>query len=144
MVEPSKTSSQNAPELITITREEYDKLRYDNLFLHQELEKLKRMIFGTKSERFSPSDPSQLSMELGQCVPATVEPQTEDINYTRQKASKKDGHARMQISPSIPREIVVIEPAEDVTDGRKIGEKVTEVLDYTPGKLTVTRYVRQA
>jgi transposase len=142
MVEPSKTSSQNAPELITITREEYDKLRHDNLFLHQELEKLKRMIFGTKSERFAPSDPFQLSMELGQPVPATVEPQTEDITYTRQKVGKKDGHARMQISPSIPREIVVIEPAEDVSDGRKIGEKVTEVLDYTPGKLKVTRYVR--
>ena len=47
-----------------------------------------------------------------------------------------------KISASIPRETIVIEPAEDVADGRKIGEKVTEVLDYIPGKLKVTRYVR--
>ena len=48
----------------------------------------------------------------------------------------------MEISASIPREIIMIEPAEDVAGGRKIGEKVTEVLDYIPGKLKVTRYVR--
>jgi len=142
MVEPSKISSQSAPELITITREEYDKLRYDNLYLHQELEKLKRMIFGARSERFAPSDPSQLSMELGQRAQSHDEKPTEEITYTRHKAEKEKGHARMEISASIPREIVVIEPVEDVTVGRKIGEKVTEVLDYTPGQLKVTRYVR--
>ncbi|MBW6459618.1 MAG: IS66 family transposase [Bacteroidales bacterium] len=114
----------------------------DNFYLHQELEKLKRMIFGVKSERFTLSGPSQLSMDLGLETLPPVEPQTEDITYTRKKTGKDNGHARMQISPSIPREIVVIEPAEDVSDGRKIGEKVTEVLDYTPGKLKVTRYVR--
>jgi transposase len=142
MVEPSKISSQSAPELITITREEYDKLRHDNLYLHQELEKLKRMIFGAKSERFAPSDPSQLSMELGQMAQPPVEKPTEEITYTRHKAEKEKGHARMEISASIPRETIVIEPAEDVAGARKIGEVITEVLDYVPGKLTVKRFVR--
>ncbi len=142
MVEPSKISSQNAPDLITITREEYEKLRHDNLYLHQELEKLKRMIFGAKSERFVPSDSAQLSMDLGQPVPAPVEPQTEEITYTRQKTDKAKGHARMEISASIPRETIVIEPAEDVTGAKKIGEVITEVLDYIPGKLTVKQFVR--
>ncbi len=142
MVEPSKISPGNAPELITITREEYDKLRHDNLYLHQELEKLKRMIFGIKSERFVPADTSQLSMELGPTMEPPVETKTEDITYTRHKADKEKGHARMEISPSIPRETIVIEPEEEVTNGRKIGEVITEVLDYTPGKLVVTRYIR--
>ncbi|HNR11414.1 MAG TPA: IS66 family transposase [Nitrosomonas europaea] len=111
-------------------------------FLQLELEKLKRMIYGTKSERFAPSDPSQLSMDLGQLVAAPVEPQTEEITYTRQKTDKSKGHARMEISSAIPSEVVVIEPVEDVTGAKKIGEVITQVLDYTPGKLFVTRYVR--
>ncbi len=145
MVEPSKIHSGNASELITITREEYEKLLANDAkvtYLQQELEKLKRMIFGTKSERFVASDSSQLSLELGQSSPPPVEPKTEDITYTRHKADKEKGHARMEISPAIPREVVVIEPTEEVRDGRKIGEVITEVLDYKPGKLFVTRYVR--
>jgi len=37
---------------------------------------------------------------------------------------------------------MVIEPKEDITGGVKIGEAITEVSDYKPGKLIVTRYVR--
>jgi hypothetical protein len=36
----------------------------------------------------------------------------------------------------------VIEPKEDITAAKKIGEEITEVLEYTPGKLYVTKYVR--
>ena len=145
MVQPSKIPSQNASELITITREEYERFLANDAkvaYLQQELEKLKRMIYGSKSERFIPADSAQLSMDLGQPVAAPVEPQTEEITYTRQKTDKAKGHARMEISASIPRETVVIEPVEDVSGGKKIGEVITEVLDYIPGKLSVTRYVR--
>lgn len=131
--------------MVTITREEYEKFLANDAkvaYLQLELEKLKRMIFGAKSERFIPADPSQLSIDLGQPVLVPVEPQTEDIAYARQKTDKSRGHARMEISASIPRETVVIEPDEDVTGATKIGEVITEVLDYTPGKLIVKRFVR--
>lgn len=36
----------------------------------------------------------------------------------------------------------MIEPAEDVTGAKKIGEVVTEILEYTPGKFHVEKYVR--
>lgn len=36
----------------------------------------------------------------------------------------------------------IIEPQEDITGARKIGEVVTEVLEYTPGRFYVERYVR--
>jgi transposase len=142
MVEPSKISSQNAPDLITIPREEYEKLRHDNLYLHQELEKLKRMIFGAKSERFIPGDNAQLSMDLGQMASVPVESAKEEITYTRHKADKEKGHARMELPASLPREVIVIEPQQDVTGARKIGETITEVLEYKPGMLYVTQYVR--
>jgi transposase len=145
MVEPSKIPTPEITDQVILSRQEYEKLLANEAkiaYLQLELEKLKRMIFGTKSERFVPTDSSQLSMNLGQMVSEPVEPTKEEITYTRQKAEKSTGHARMAISSSIPRETIVIEPVEDVSGGRKIGEEVTEVLDYTPGKLIVTRYVR--
>ena len=55
-----------------ITREMYDEqvainreLVGENMYLKQELAQLKRMIFGSKSERHLGSDPGQLSLGLG-------------------------------------------------------------------------------
>lgn len=149
MVEPFKIPSPESSDQVILSRKDYEaliglnhKLQSDNLYLHYELEKLKRMIFGAKSERFIPSDTSPLSLELGQTLQPPDEKPTEEITYTRQKADQKKGHARMEISPAIPRVVVVIEPVEDVTGASKIGEVITEVLDYVPGKLHVIRYER--
>ena len=113
------------------------------LYLKQELAQLKRMIFGSKSERHIGGDPSQLS--LGLDVEAVTPPQkeTEQITYTRNKSDDKKGSAIRLVLPShLHREEHIIEPEEDITGGRKIGEVVTEVLEYTPGKFYVERYVR--
>jgi hypothetical protein len=113
MVEPSKIPTSEITDQVILSRQEYEKLLANEskiAFLQLEIEKLKRMIFGTKSERFAPLDPSQLSMELGQTTQPTDERPTEQITYARQKPEKEKGHARMEISSSIPREVVVIEP----------------------------------
>jgi hypothetical protein len=109
MVQPSKISSSDAVSQVILSRKEYDelmdqnqKLQRDNLYLHHELDKLKRMIFGTKSERFAPSDPSQLSMELSQSVAAPVEPQTEEITYTRQKQIRPKAMPAWRSQPPFP------------------------------------------
>ena len=48
-----------------------------------------------------------------------------------------------QVLPShLPREVIVIEPDRDVSGLKKIGEEVTETLDYRPAKLVVIRRVR--
>jgi len=75
-------------------------------------------------------------------VQSPVESTTEEITYTRQKTDQKKGHSRTELPSNLPREVVVIEPEEDITGGVKIGKAITEVLDYKPGKLIVTRYVR--
>jgi transposase len=149
MIEPSKITPPESSDQVILSRKDYEELlnqnhrfQLDNLYLRHELEKLKRMIFGAKSERFIPSDPSQLSIDLGQVVPEPVAPAKEEITYTRHKADKEKGHPRLELPASLSREVIVIEPAEDLTGARKIGETITEVLDYTPGKLFVTRYVR--
>jgi transposase len=133
-----------------VTRKMYDdqvalnrELAADNLFLKQELAQLKRMIFGSKSERHLGGDPSQLNLGLGVEAVAPPEKETEQITYTRNKSDNKKGTAiRLALPAHLHREEHIIEPGEDVAGARKIGEVVTEVLEYTPGKFYVERYVR--
>lgn len=49
---------------------------------------------------------------------------------------------RMKLPESLRREKVIIEPAEDITGFKKMGEKITEVLEWQPGELFVKRYIR--
>jgi transposase len=115
----------------------------ENLYLKQELAQLKRMIFGSKSERHIGGDTGQLSLGLGVEAITPPEKETEQITYSRNKSDNKKGSAVRLILPShLHREEHIIEPEEDITGARKIGEVVTEVLEYTPGKFYVERYVR--
>jgi transposase len=104
-----------------------------------QLEQLKRMIFGTKSERFVPLDPGQATLFE---TPPTAEPATEQVSYTRIKAGEKKKPVREPIAAHLPRIERVIEP-EDLPEGaRRIGEEITETLEYTPGTIHVDKLVR--
>ena len=135
---------------VLLTREVYDdlvlqnrELREKNLYLEQELAQLKRMIFGSKSERHIGGDPGQLSLGLDVEKIEQREKETEQITYSRSKPDNKKGSAiRLALPSHLHREEHIIEPEEDTTGARKIGEVVTEVLEYTPGKFYVERYVR--
>ena len=116
-------------------------LKQRNAFLEQELAQLKRMIFGSKSERFISQDEDQLSLfdKEEKIVPA----QQETITYQRKKEDKKKkGHPRPKISASLPRKEEVIGPERVTKDMRKIGEEVTELLEYEPGKIYVRKITR--
>jgi transposase len=133
-----------------LTREVYDQLlaknrelEVENMYLKQELAQLKRMIFGTRSERYLGNDPGQLSLGLDVEPVEHPERETEQITYTRNKTDNKKGSAiRLALPSHLHRQEHIIEPEEDITGARKIGEVVTEVLEYTPGKFYVERYVR--
>jgi transposase len=68
---------------------------------------------------------------------------TEQITYTRQKPRKEAevNHSRAPIPSHLPREEYVINPEGDLTGAKKIGEEITEVLDYNPGRLYVKKYI---
>jgi len=110
--------------------------------LEAELAQLKRMIFGNKSERFIPSDSNQLSLGI---IAEEKQPElkTEKIAYTRTKAEKQHKHqGRMPLPAHLPRVEHIIEPEGKTEDMKKIGEEITETLEYIPGKLLVNKYVR--
>nr|MBK9651280.1 transposase [Bacteroidota bacterium] len=112
----------------------YEKLSF-------ELAQLKRMIFGIKSERFVAANKNQLQLAIDinhQPTTPTQEPTTQQITYTRTVAKKETTHqGRIPIPAHIPREIILLEPQEDISGLKKIGEEVTEELHIKPGHLFV-------
>ena len=107
--------------------------------LSHELSQLKRLVFGVRSERFVLGfEQDQLPLFGG--APAQDEtPALETVTYTK----RKNGKPKRQALPShLPREVIVIEPDVDTTDLKRIGEEITETLDYHPGTLTVIQRIR--
>ena len=130
------TKDQFIGELIT--------LKNDNLLLKTELAQLKRMIFGSKSERFLPAHMNQQQLLFAELPAAAVEVKQEQINYTRTKVKVKENKHKGRLP--LPRHLVrvehIIEPTEN-TDGLVcIGKEITEELEYTPGKFYVNKYIR--
>lgn len=117
------------------------------LQIKTELAQLKRMIFGSKSERFAPAEiPGQLSFDMG--VEVNPEPEKDAPikveEHERQKTPKDKKHPlRMPFPASLPRETTIITPEGDLSDYKKIGEEVTEVLELIEAKLFVKRTVRE-
>jgi len=122
--------------------EQNEKLLSENEYLKQQLAELKRLIFGSKSERFVPTDDTQLSLfdTVQEEIP---EKESEQITYTREKSGKEKQPAiRAQLPAHLPRVEEVIEP-ENIEEGsKKIGEEITEVLEYNPAKVYVRKIVR--
>jgi transposase len=84
--------------------------------------------------------PSQLSLGLG-VEQQTGEIQTETISYQRNKEVKKPApHGRNELPAHLPRHDLIIEPDENTAGMTKIGEEITEELDYKPGLLFVNLY----
>jgi len=136
---------------ISSLEQERNKLQEELLILEQkhqltkdELDYLRRQIFGRKSERFIGMDPAQLSLELEGMVEAMRKQEIEQISYTRKKSGKeeKQGHSRMPIPAHLRREEITIEP-DDVPEGsKKIGEEITEVMEYKKAEIYVKKYIR--
>jgi transposase len=126
--------------LLEVVKEQYEK----NEYLQFQLDQLKKMIFGSKSERFVPeASPQQASLDFGDTPEVTKEePVTETITYDRKKGSGKQKPSRQLLPAHLERVVQVIEPAEDVTGLISIGKEVTEELEYTPAKLFVNQFVR--
>ena len=111
--------------------------------LEVQLNELKRLLFGSKHERFVPSATAdQLSLGLEPMQAVAAPQRTETIEYTRTKPHEKKQPQRLPLPAHLLRERVVIEPKEDVFGLRAIGEDITEELEYIPGKLFVRQYVR--
>jgi len=134
-----------AEALSALSRED---MVYHMLRMHQELEQLKRLIYGSRSEWFVPAvsvNAVQLTLlEVEPAAAPVTEPDT--VSYQRNKPADKAvkvAHpGRMTFPAHLPREREIIEPAGLTEEYHKIGEEVTQELEYRPGSLYVRELVR--
>ncbi len=129
----------------------YEQSALEVASLKHEIATLKRLIFGSKNERFIPaeSSTSQLSLDIQtDAVAACSVTKTQKIEYVRNTTQSdsyqisKEHPGRTKLPEHLERREIIIEPAQ-VTEGcKKIGEEITEELEYEPGKLFVNLYVR--
>jgi len=135
---------------ITIPLEEYQNLINENkklkekvAVLEHQLSELKRLLFGSKSERFvTEAKETQQTLDLQLESPQIIKPEKETITITRIKPKRTKQSVRKILSSHLPRIQQVIEPENLPTGAKKIGETISEYLDYVPGKLQVIQIIR--
>ena len=121
--------------------------------LTHELAELKKIIFGTRRERFIPAPEAtrkdlQLALDLdaGTIAQCKITAATK-VEYIRTQveviAHKPKAHpGRMKLPDHLRRETIIVKPETDVSGLQKIGDEVTEILDYIPAELYVKQYIR--
>ena len=130
----------------------YEQAQFKIASLNHELTNLKKLLFGSKQERFI-AEPAangaiiQGTLDLHPEVIAASEI-TATTKVTRQQTQteavtqRKEHAGRMKLPDHLRREVIVLEPGKEVTGLRRIGYEITEVLEYIPGELYVKRYLR--
>jgi transposase len=122
-----------------ITKKEEDIARLNLLVAN-----LQRMLFGSKKERFIAKDTAQLTIPFeefaSQQEQEDTTPVKEKITYEREKPSKHAG--RNKLPDNLPVVEEIIEPDGVTADMVKMGEEITEILEYTPARFFKRRIIR--
>jgi transposase len=133
-------------EIITISKAEYQQfleIKSENEWLKHQLAELKRLIYGSKRERFIAPDPLQSSLFDLPAVENNVS--TMEVSaHTRTKPepTEKKHPLRAELPAHLPRKEEVIEPENLPEGSKKIGEAVTEILEYEAANIYVRRIIR--
>ena len=127
----------------------YEASQLKIIALEQQLAQLKKMFFASRHERFiaSEQNTSQLSLDMQAeevAVCSVVDAKRVSYIKTNITVEKKllQHPGRMKLPESLRREEFIIEPSGDITGLKKMGEEITEVLEYSPGELFVKKYIR--
>lgn len=116
--------------------------------LRHELDQLKKLIYGSRHERFVPSsNPAQLTLDIAtEAATACSVIDTKKIEYTRTTTAIEQNPlshpGRAKLPDHLRREKIVLEPEHIPQGAKKIGEEITEELEYIPGELYVNQFIR--
>lgn len=102
------------------------------------------MLFGSKKERFINEDKNQLTLSFEEFASEEAledeTPVKEKITYERKKTSNHAG--RNKLPENLPVVEEIIEPEDLTEDMVKMGEEITEILEYTPAQYFKHRIIR--
>ena len=114
--------------------------------LSAQLAWFQRQMFGRRSEKLPLMDPNQLSLFDEPIAPEVVQAQEEATEQIKKETpeDKKQQRRNRKMMEGLPvLERIVLKPEEVDNTYRKIGEEVTRVVKFIPGKLGVIEYVRE-
>jgi transposase len=109
------------------------------------IDKLHRMMFGSKSEKITIQlEQLELQLEETETAQAAVEASAEQ---SAAEAKLKSRPSRKPLPAHLPREVVTHHPEQDCCPDcggelRHFGEDVAEILEYLPANFKVIRHVR--
>jgi transposase len=109
---------------------------------------LKRQLFGKKSEKLNPAQ-RLLFENLYDQVKAKVEGQRQPEAKKVEAVKNANHKGRKPLPADLPRKVIEIEPSKEEkicsacnNEKQRIGQEVTEVLEYVPASFFVKQYVR--
>jgi len=113
--------------------------------LTHEIAQLKRFKFAKRSEQLSPDQVSLLDDLIDTDI-AAIEAELEALKPARASTEVRQKPKRTALPPQFPRTLIHHEPDNSHCQCgcalKRIGEDVSEKLDYTPGTFTVERHIR--
>jgi len=123
-------------------KQKYEQLQF-------EIDQLKKLIFGSRREKFVSSESSEvlqpILFEVPEIEDAVSSKATVKVSYERNEKhpSVEDKKERNCFPEKLRREDIVINPpGTDISTGKKIGEDITETLAFKPAELYVKRVIR--
>jgi transposase len=142
---------------IALLMQDYAQLKQDNAVLRLKVDAMARKLFGKSSEKL---DPAQLqlvfeALQKGDPSSELKKPEVSDTSADHSEADespaattksvKRKKRTLDELIESLPVVDVIIVPdavEADPTAWRRMGEEVTKLIDYTPGKFNCERIIR--
>lgn len=144
---------------IAVLMQDYAQLKQDNAVLRLKIDAMARKLFGKSSEKL---DPEQLqlvfdALQKGDPNSELKKPEASGLNADNSEAdeatvtiattkpAKRKKRSLDELIEGLPVIDVIIEPEAVKADPgawRRMGEEVTKLIDYTPGKFNCERIIR--
>lgn len=141
----SNSTDIDYKRLYESSQKDNEQLTFRLTQLQHELAQLKKLIFGSRQERFVCTVSSnQLTLgitaeNIDTCQVTTAK----KVEYTRTKAQTDPAPhpGRSKLPEHLRREEIILEPEHVPQGSRRIGEEITEQLECIPAELYVKQYI---
>ncbi len=137
-------------EELSLSREALHAAQQEIRLLRQKLDALARRMFGKSSEKLDAAQMQLLLEGLEEIAGAQADTQFADAPATQNEDADVKTTPARERGPRVPEHLpvreIIIDPEEvkaSPDQWKRIGEEVTEQLDYTPGSFTRLRIVRR-